>query len=124
MLVADTGRRAILVVEDEYFVRANIVCELLESGFAVIEADSAEGALALLHYGHRVDVLFTDIRLNGPGTGHDVADAFRALCPGGAVIYTSGQSIDPRRCVPGSLTFGKPYRPEDVIAACHGRTPS
>jgi CheY-like chemotaxis protein len=120
MLIADSGRRAVLVVEDEYFVRVDIVCELLESGFAVIEADSAEEALVLLGDGHRIDVLFTDIRLNGPGTGHDVADAFRALWPGGAVIYTSGQSIDPCRCVPGSLTFGKPYRLEDVVSACHG----
>jgi hypothetical protein len=34
--------------------------------------------MAILHDGHTIDLLFTDIRLSGPGNGHDVAEAFRA----------------------------------------------
>jgi len=122
VLIADSGQRSVLVVEDDYLVRAVIVDELLESGFAVIEADSAEKAIAILHNGQRIDVLFTDIRLNGPGNGHDVAEAFRASCPGIRVIYASGQAIDPRRRVSDSLAFNKPYLPEEVVAACQGLT--
>jgi len=118
MLTPNSGQQFILVVEDDGFVRADIVDTLVEGGFAVVEADSAERAIAVLHNGHRIDLLFTDIRLNGPGTGFDVADAFRALRPGVPVIYASGQSIDPRRRVSGSLAFAKPYWPEDVVAAC------
>jgi CheY-like chemotaxis protein len=122
VLIANSGQRRILVVEDDCFVRADIVCELVESGFAVVEADSVEKAMTVLRDGRMIDLLFTDIRLNGPGNGHDVADAVRALRPGIPVIYTSGQAIDPRRRVPGSLAFGKPYRPEEVVAACQGLT--
>ena len=122
VLIADSGQRSILVVEDDGLVRADIVCELMESGFAVIEADSAEKAMAVFHDGHKIDLLFTDIRLSGPGNGHDVAEALRALRPGIPVIYASGQAIDPRRRVLGSLAFSKPYRPQEVVAACHGLT--
>ena len=122
VLIANSGQRSVLVVEDDYLVRAMIVDELLESGFAVIEADSAEKAIAILHNVTRIDVLFTDIRLNGPGNGHDVAEAFRAQRPEIPVIYASGQAIDPSRRVARSLAFGKPCRPDDVVAACHKLT--
>ena len=122
VLSTNSGQRCVLVVEDEGLVRAVIVDELLESGFVVIEADSAEKALVLLSDGHKIDVLFTDIRLSGPGNGHDVAEAFREHCPEIPVIYTSGQPIDPRRRVSGSLAFDKPYLPEEVVAACKALT--
>ena len=77
MLRADSGQQSILVVEDDYLVRADIVQEFVDNGFAVIEADSAEQAIAVLRDGHQVDALFTDIQLAGPGNGHDVADACR-----------------------------------------------
>jgi len=118
MLRADSGQQSILVVEDDYLVRADIVQEFVDNGFAVIEADSAEQAIAVLRDGHQVDALFTDIQLAGPGNGHDVADACRALRPEVPEIYASGLPIDPRRQVASSLAFDKPYRPEDVVAAC------
>jgi len=68
--------------------------------------------------GVAVDVVFTDINLNGPSSGWDVAEAFRAARPATAVVYASGNAIDRCRCVPGSLFFAKPYRLSDILDAC------
>jgi len=67
----------VLVVEDEHLVRDMIVQELMLSGFEVLEAASAEDALALLPKFERIDLLFTDIRLPGLN-GWELAAQFRS----------------------------------------------
>jgi CheY-like chemotaxis protein len=113
--------RVALVIEDEWLVRANIVSELKERGWAVVETATGEDALALLA-DREVDVVLTDIQLAGPMNGWDVAHALRTAKPGLPVIYASANASDPLRRVEGSLFFGKPYDPADVVAACHRLT--
>ena len=108
----------VLVVEDEILVRDDIAHELRDCGCTVFEADTGEQAIAMCEAGVAVDVVFTDINLNGPSSGWDVADAFRAARPAIAVVYASGNSIDRCRCVRGSLFFAKPYRLSDILNAC------
>jgi CheY-like chemotaxis protein len=114
----DLDSLIVLVVEDEVLVRDDIARCLRERGCVVLEADTAEQAVAMCQAGKRVDVLLTDINLNGSGSGWDVADAFRVARPGIAVVYVSGNSVDRSRCVPGSLFFNKPYRDTDLLQAC------
>jgi CheY-like chemotaxis protein len=109
------------VIEDEWLVRNNIVNELKERGWTVVETATGEEALALLA-AHEVDVVLTDIQLAGPMTGWDVAHAARTAKPDLPVIYASANASDPLRRVAGSLFFGKPYDPADVVAACHRLT--
>ena len=108
----------VLGVEDEVLVRDVMVEHLTEAGFAMIEAGSAEAAVAILADGHDIDVVFTDIRLGGKLNGWDVGEHARSRSPDMPVIYASGCSIAPPRNVPGSMFFNKPYHPGDVLDAC------
>ena len=109
--------RVALVVEDEWLVRNHIVNELRESGWIVVETATGEEALALLA-GREVDVVLTDIQLAGAMTGWDVAHAARTAKPYLPVIYASANASDPLNRVEGSLFFGKPYDPEQIVEAC------
>lgn len=108
----------ILVVEDECLLREMVGDHLREAGWNVIEAGSGEDALACLEQATEIDVVFTDIRLNGPLNGWDVGEACRRSNTDLPVIYASGQTIEPPRNVDGSLFFDKPYDPEQIRVAC------
>jgi CheY-like chemotaxis protein len=108
----------ILIVEDEGWVREMIARYLRDGDCTVLEADGAEQAAAICRSGQEVDVLVTDINLNGPANGWGVAEEFRAARPGVGVVYVSGNSTDRHRCVPDSLFFHKPYLCSDILQAC------
>jgi CheY-like chemotaxis protein len=108
----------VLVVEDEFFIREDIATYLQQHGCIVLEAESGESAIEMCRSGVPVDVLVTDIRLNGCATGWDVAAAFRAARSHIPVVYASGNPIDPDRCVSGSLFFRKPYRMDEILEGC------
>jgi len=108
----------VLIVEDEYTVRLAIAWHLEEAGWRVLEAATAEQAIAIVRSETPVDVLFTDIHLDSSGCGWEVAEAFRAVRPDIAVLYASGNTRDRSRCVSGSLFFDKPYRASDIVEAC------
>jgi len=83
--------RVILVVEDEWLVRDVVAQALRDAGWQVIEASTAEDAIALMRTGHRhIDVVFTDIQLAGRLCGWDVAEQCRAARADVPVIYASG----------------------------------
>jgi CheY-like chemotaxis protein len=108
----------VLVLEDEFFVRYEIVQYLKDAGCHVLEAATADQAMDVCRAGPPVDVLFTDINLNGGGSGWEVAESFRAARPDILVMYTSGHTADRSRCVAGSTFFSKPYRMADILNAC------
>src|SRR5271155_2060425 len=84
-----------LVVEDEWLVRMEIAEALNTDGWTVLEASTGEAALAMVDHNPAIDLIVSDIRLPGPVTGWDVADAFRAANASVAVIYCSGNACDP-----------------------------
>jgi CheY-like chemotaxis protein len=111
--------RVILVVEDEWLVRDVVVQALRDAGWQVIEASTAEDAIALTRTGHHhIDVVFTDIQLAGRLCGWDVAEQCRAARADFPVIYASGNAADRSRRVAGSLFFDKPYSAADIVDAC------
>ncbi len=112
----------VLVIEDELFLRLNIVSCLQEAGYAVVEATNGEEAIALCHSGTSIDVVFTDVNLGGYVSGWDVAECFRTVRPGVPVVYTSGRSLDAGRCVGGSTFVPKPYDESDILKACQRLT--
>jgi CheY-like chemotaxis protein len=105
----------ILVVEDEYLVRDMIAYELTLAGFEVLEAASAEDALALLPKFDRIDLLFTDIRLPGMN-GWKLAEAVRGRHADVPVLYASGYP-DGIQLLPRSKFLQKPYMPSQVLQA-------
>jgi CheY-like chemotaxis protein len=108
----------VLVVEDEWLMREAIADYLEDAGCVVIQAETAERAIDICRSDTPVDVLFTDIRLDGSATGWDVAKAFRDARRDAPVIYASGNPVEPGRCVAGGVYFEKPYRPADILSAC------
>jgi CheY-like chemotaxis protein len=99
-----------LVVEDEWLVRMEMAEALGEAGWTVLEASTGEAALLVLKAEPPVDLVVTDIRLPGPLTGWDVADAFRAANPKVGVIYCSGNACEPLRQLDESVFLTKPCR--------------
>jgi CheY-like chemotaxis protein len=91
---------AVLVIEDDFFVRYDIAGCLREAGYAVVETGSGEEALALCKSGMSIEMIVTDINLGGSASGWDVAKRFRSEQPDMPVIYISGELINPRTLCP------------------------
>jgi CheY-like chemotaxis protein len=108
----------ILVVEDEFFVRYDIATCLREAGYFVVESASGEQAMALCRSETAIDAVFTDINLGGPASGFDVAECFHRERPDIPLLYMSGDWIDRKCCVPGSLFIAKPLAHNDILSAC------
>ena len=104
-----------LVVEDEWLVRMEIAEALDGGGWTVLEASTGETALAMRDHNPAIDLVVTDIRLPGPVTGWDVADAFRAANPNIAILYCSGNPCDPERQVADSVFLSKPCRMDRLL---------
>jgi CheY-like chemotaxis protein len=114
----------VLVVEDDWFVRQDMVLGLQQEGWIVLEADTGVGALKLLRETNTIDLLVTDIRLADDMTGWDIAEAVRASRPKIPVIYTSGNPDNNGRRVPESIFLNKPVTPRELILTCHRLLPS
>jgi PAS domain S-box-containing protein len=118
------GGERILVVEDNPDVRRVVVAQLEGLGYRTIEADNADGALAILRQGEAVDLLFTDIVMPGRLNGTELARAARALRPGLKVLLTSGfakAAVEPGAQSPDVRTLlSKPYRKTELAARLRG----
>ncbi len=79
----------ILVVEDEPAVRKLTVQSLADLGYAVVEADGGEQALALLDQTPSVALLFTDVVMPHMN-GHQLAQEALKRRPAIKVLYTTG----------------------------------
>lgn len=106
-----------LIVEDEWLVRMEIAEALEARGWIVLEAGTGEAALLVRDHNPAIELVVTDIRLPGPVTGWDVAEAFRAANPQTAVIYCSGNAREPTRQVPDSVFLTKPCRMDRLVEA-------
>jgi len=106
----------ILVVEDEVVVRLTIVDYLRDSGFRVLEADSADEALEILNDPDSiVDMVFSDVQTPGQMDGFALATWLRSEKPGVRLMLTSGaaRAADRPEGVAAPLVE-KPYDPEVV----------
>jgi two-component system cell cycle sensor histidine kinase/response regulator CckA len=91
-----TGAGTVLLVEDEDPVRLFSARALKNKGYKVIEAESAERALEILHDGaDKIDLVITDVvmpKMDGPSLIKEVRELYpdRAL----KVIFMSGYTED------------------------------
>jgi CheY-like chemotaxis protein len=119
MLNADThpslSSRTILVVEDEVLLRL-MVCDVLrDAGFRVIEAASADEAMACVQSDPRVDLVFTDVKMPGSMDGLALARRLKREFPHIQVVLASGHLLE-KDLEPGTLLFTKPYPIEETAA--------
>lgn len=120
----------VLVIEDEVILRMD-TCEYLRSkGYHVIEAATAEEAMAVLSARDPVDVVFCDVQLPGSIGGLSFTVWAREHFPSMPVILTSGNLPVAERVVSGRPVpfIAKPYDPDEVagqiasLLACSGQS--
>jgi len=102
------GTGTILLVDDHEGVRASMRDVLKDSGYRVIEAGDAKGALRLLDAG--VDLLLTDLKLPDMD-GTKLAAAASAARPGLKIALMSGYAWAGD---PGTHVLMKPADPEEL----------
>ena len=112
------SRKVVVVVEDDWIIREDIVTDLRQEGWAVLEAATGVGALQALQEAKKVDLLITDIGLADTLTGWDIAEAFRTSHPEVPVIYASGNPANDYRRVAGSVFLSKPVAVSELTATC------
>ncbi|TNC49604.1 PAS domain S-box protein [Rubellimicrobium rubrum] len=115
-LAAPNGPRGTaLLVDDEEAVRLSTADMLGELGFHVLEAASAEEALAAMRDGARVDLVVTDHLMPGM-TGSDLARAVQALRPGLPILVVSGYA-ESEGLAPDLPRLAKPFRKDELAAS-------
>ena len=111
-----TRRTNVLIVEDEVLI-SELVSEVLsENGFDVHAVTNGEMALNYLESGPEVDVLFTDINLEGRMDGSMLAKEARERRPDLPIVYCSGR-YSPSAMSPlmsRSIFVKKPYNLADL----------
>jgi CheY-like chemotaxis protein len=107
--------QTVLVVEDEVLLRLVAADELRQQGYGVTEAANADEAMALLRTGTRVDLVLTDIQLQGALDGIGLARFVRSNLPGSKVIAVSGQLSPMRGNELFDAFFPKPYAMDHLV---------
>lgn len=111
-----TKKTVILVVEDEPIIRMGAIQMLEDAGFAVVEANNAHDALAILENRSDIRVVFTDINMPGTLDGLRLARMVRGRWPPIHLIVTSGLlSPSDDDLPPGGRFIRKPYDPAHVM---------
>ena len=107
----------VVVVEDEPLILMNIVEDLTERGFAVIEAQNAVEALAVLHvHADDVSAVFTDVSMPGPLDGIGLAHHAKAHWPWIGLLVTSAHPAALLNPLPdGCRLIAKPYCSGHVV---------
>ncbi len=115
---AESGREAILVVEDDNLVRTFVVGQIKSLGYQALTAIDAAEALAVIDGPGGIDLLFTDMIMPGSMNGRQLADAALQRRPSLKVLFTSGYSNDAiihgGHLDAGVLLLAKPYRKSDL----------
>jgi DNA-binding NtrC family response regulator len=111
----------ILIVEDEEQVRVLAESYLREQGHRTLTASTRDEALAVLDVADGIDVLITDLGLNGElDAGLALAKDAVERAPNLKVLYTTGQAVTDgmrARFVEGSALLEKPYTVEELQAS-------
>jgi len=117
-LPAQGADQTILVVEDEEDVRAAAVGALETLGYRCLEASDAQGALALLTAGEKVDMVFCDVVMPGAVKTREFAERVRAMAPALPILFTSGYTenaiVHHGRLDDGVSLLSKPYARDDL----------
>jgi PAS domain S-box-containing protein len=114
------GSETILVVEDDRRVQATVVEILRQLGYAVLKANDAQSALAIVQSGAHIDLLFTDVVMPGTMRSTELARLATRLLPHLKVLFTSGYTqnaiVHGGRLDPGVHLLSKPYSREQLAS--------
>ncbi len=115
--------RRILLVEDEFIIRAVLGEALADAGCNVTEAASAVAAEALLDHPDGFHGLVTDVQMPGGSDGVTLARHFQARHPDAVVLFMTGRPDS--LAAHGALTtrqalLVKPFGPEELLRTLLG----
>lgn len=115
MTAGGLSRHVILIVEDDPLLQFLTVNIVEEAGFAVLQADNADEAVAILERRSDIALLLTDIDMPGSMDGLKLAHAVRNRWPPIKIIVAS--SLVPKGDLPAdSRFFIKPYHAGTMIS--------
>ena len=109
---------SVLVVEDEPLIRMDVVGDLEQAGFNVLEAGNTDEAISLLRSHPEIQALFTDVEMPGSMNGLTLAATVHDRWPPIKIIVTSGRVLVRKRELPEDALFvPKPYDNRAVISS-------
>jgi CheY-like chemotaxis protein/two-component sensor histidine kinase len=106
--VSAVGQGIVLLIDDEDLVRLSTADMLIELGYKVVEASSAEEALRLMNRGLNPDVVVTDHLMPGM-SGTDLARVLQKEWPSIKVLVVSGYA-ETSGIAPDLPRLTKPFR--------------
>ena len=106
----DRSAPLILVVEDDLLVRMLTTEHLLDLGYDVLEASGGDDALEMLEARPDIDLLLTDVRMDGLN-GFVLAKHARELRPDLKILFATAYRFDRPA---GAVVLPKPYRLEQL----------
>lgn len=106
----------VLLVEDSDDLRGQFRDMLIDLGFSVIEATSADEALALTETVEGIAMVLSDIRLEGAATGLDLLSQLKSRLP--CILMTSLPYTDPlhRQALAMAPVLSKPFSKAQLSA--------
>jgi len=109
----------ILIVEDDPLILLDLEQALRDGGYATITEGTGEAAVARLETDLDVRALVTDVNLDSPKSGWEVARRARELFPDLPVAYVTSAAADEwsSQGVPKSVLIQKPFAPAQVCTA-------
>jgi two-component system, response regulator PdtaR len=109
-MASAVGRPVVLIVEDEPLLRISGAEMIGDAGYDVVEAGSADEAIAILEARSDIHIVFTDIQMPGSMDGLKLAWFVRNRWPPIKLVVTSGRVALSEGDLPkGGLFIGKPY---------------
>jgi CheY-like chemotaxis protein len=113
------GASTVLVVEDEVLISEMVSDVLLDQGFDVHVVSSGDEALRFIASGCQIDLLFTDINIDGEIDGEALAQRARELRPNLPIVFASGRMsvLDHLKATPGATCLPKPYNAAQLCTA-------
>lgn len=114
-------RLAVLVVEDEPWLRLSVVNIAEAEGFVVFQATNADQAIIVLQDNQAISIVATDIHMANSMDGLQLAMYAQRRWPPLRFIIVSGQSKpSPAEMPVGAIFLAKPYPEQDLRAALRG----
>lgn len=80
----------VLLVEDDKEVRHVVRRQLVDLGYSVIEAETADGAMELISILENVGLILSDVAMPGKMDGRDLANAIKTSRPELPIVLMSG----------------------------------
>ena len=118
-MTPSSEKRAVLIVDDEPFIRVVLADLFGDAGFDVCEASSAAEAMSVLaRLGYCIDLLLTDVKMPGDLDGLALAAWTRENCPNAkVVIMTAYPGMHaPEEVHVYDAFVRKPFNPSHLVA--------